>query len=61
MSYRITETTDRKNLGQVLETVALRDTLSLHSGAEFRVEHIAIDGDTLTLSNQNYIIIAIKE
>ena len=61
MTYRITETTDRKNLGTVLDAVALRDTLTLRSGATFRVEHIAFDGDTLTLSNSNYIIIAVKE
>ena len=61
MTYRIIETTDRKNIGQVFDAVALRDTISMRSGADFRVEHIAIDGDRLTLSNTNYIIIAVKE
>ena len=61
MTYRITETTDRKNLGQLLDSVSLRDVITLRSGAEFKVEHIAINGETLVLSNPNYIITAVKE
>jgi hypothetical protein len=61
MTYRITETTDRKNLGQLLDVVEIHDIILLNNKATFRVEHIAINGDTLTLSNPNYIIIAVKE
>jgi hypothetical protein len=62
MSYRIVETTDRKNIGQVLpDSVALHANLVLRSGADFSVDQMIVVGDTVTLSNANYIIIAVKE
>lgn len=61
MGYRIIETTDHQNRGQIIAVAALGEVIALRSGFYFKVERTQLDGDLLTLSNPNYIVIARKE